>query len=80
MFGIWDVRDIEGLGCEMLRMWDIRNVECLLRYGMLVYKMPFRDTDFSISVAVSLKFSQVTNLFQQIMKKTWQGNRMKVTH
>ena len=61
-------------------MWDIRIVGCLLGYGMLVYKMLFRDPDFSISVAVSLRFSQVTNLFQQIMKETWQGNRMKVTH
>ena len=37
MFGMWYVPDVGCSGCGMFGMWD---VGCLLRCGMLIYKMP----------------------------------------
>ena len=39
MFGVWDVWDVECLGCGMLGMWDVRDVWDV-GCGMLIYKMP----------------------------------------
>ena len=80
MLVMWDVQDVICSVCGMYSIWDVRDVGCLLGYGKLVYKMHFRKTDFSISFAVPLKAFQFANLFQQILKETWQGHRMKVTH
>ena len=54
MFGMWDVWDVGCLGCGMFGMWDVRDVGCsgcgmwdvgcLLGCGMLIYKMPERET------------------------------------
>ena len=50
MLGMWDVRYVGCSGCGMFRMWDVQDVGCsgcgmwdvgcLLRCGMLIYKMP----------------------------------------
>ena len=34
MFGMWDVRDMGCLGCEMFGMWDVRDVGCGMFAGM----------------------------------------------
>ena len=34
MFGMWDVRDMGCLGCEMFGMWDVRDVRCGMFAGM----------------------------------------------
>ena len=34
MFGMWDVRDLECLGCGMFAVWDIRDVRCGMFGGM----------------------------------------------
>ena len=68
MFGMWNVRDVECLGCGMFEMWNVRDVgcsgcrmwevECLQGCGVLIYKMLIVTVLIALEVQHLLSFGK----------------------